>query len=75
MKKIFFANSSHYRKPSNFDSISGEITRIWTDDEPPKDQEIVEALKLLETEGIISIFGHNKHVRPNFKLVRDLADD
>ena len=75
MRKIITANISHYKKASSFDFIAGEVQRVWNEEEGIKDNEILEGLRVLETEGLISLFGQNRNVKPTFKLVRDLADD
>ena len=60
-----------FKKASNLDSLMPEIERQWKkEDDNIVEKEVVEALRLLETDGVISLFGGSPH-RPQFKLISD----
>ena len=47
MKKILIANLSQFRKPTSFDYIMNELHRLIHEDEPIKDGELLEAMRML----------------------------
>lgn len=50
-----------------------EIERQWkSEDDKVAEKEAVEALRLLQTEGLISLFGGTPN-RPQFKLISDTS--
>jgi DNA replication licensing factor MCM4 len=68
IEAILKANTHTFKKTSAVDTLMTEIERTWKkDDDPLQEKEIVEALRVLETEGIVTIFGSSS-MRPNFKL-------
>lgn len=69
--EIFKANVGKYKKTSTIDNLKMDVDRKMDIGEKTADEEIVEALRVLETEGIIVLFGPSKQ-KPNFRLAKDL---
>lgn len=68
---IIKANVSKYKKTATIDSLRIDVEKKLEIGERATDDEIVEALRILESEGIIILFGPNKS-KPNFRLGKDL---
>ena len=69
--EIIKANVGMFKKNSTIDSIRGDIERKMEVGEKITDEEMIEGLRILESEGIIVLFGGNRQ-RPNFRLAKDL---
>jgi DNA replication licensing factor MCM4 len=69
--EIIKANVRMFKKNSTIDSIRGDVERKMEVGEKVSDEEMLDGLRILESEGIIVMFGGNKQ-RPNFRLARDL---
>ena len=69
IETILNANVYTFKKSSTMDALKKEIERNWDhNEEPVLNKEILQALKILETDGVIFLFGQYQH-KPNFKLV------
>lgn len=68
---IIKANVSKYKKTATIDSLRIDVEKKLEIGERATDDEIIEALRILESEGIIILFGPNKS-KPNFRLGKDL---
>ncbi len=62
---------SKYKKNSTIEGMRLDVDRKLEIGEKTTDEEVLEALKILESEGIIVLFGPSKS-RPNFRLGKDL---
>ena len=69
--EIIRANLGKYKKSSTIENIKADAERKMEIGEKISDEEMIEALRLLESEGFIVLFGPNKQ-RPNFRLAKDL---
>lgn len=69
IESILKANANTYKKTSSAEALMTEIERNWDrNDEVVTDKELQEALKMLESDGVLSLFGQYQS-RPNFKLI------
>ena len=69
--EIIKANVGMFKKNSTIESIKGDVERKMEIGEMITDEEMVEGLRVVESEGVIVLFGPNK-MRPNFRLAKDL---
>jgi len=65
------ANVSKYKRKATFDALESEVDSLFysIDKERVAEKELLEALRVLASEGEIALFG-DKH-RPFFKLAKD----
>jgi hypothetical protein len=69
LSAMLTANESKYRKTTSLEQVEIDYNKIAGQDGEASRQEIYEALKLLETEDLLKLFGPNK-AKPSFKLQR-----
>lgn len=66
------ANVSKYKNKSTFRELFSLIDSTSGPHEKPNEKEIFEALKMLEMDGLLALFGNDKF-KPNFKLAKELG--
>ena len=74
LKEIFKANAGKYKKNSKVDDVREDLDRVWeAQAEAIRDEEVHEAMKVLQSEDLITLFG-SANIKRNFRLVKNLHD-
>ncbi len=71
-KELMKANLSKYQRSSSVENFLIEYAKNYTDIEKVTVAEMLEALKLLQTEDILVVYGQNK-TNQHFKLQREIS--
>lgn len=73
VKELMRANQSKYSRSTNVEAFTTEFSKNHGEDEKISVAEMLEALRLLQTEDILVLYGQNKN-NQNFKLQKEIAN-
>lgn len=73
VKELMRANQTKYSRSTNVETFLAEFVKHHTEPEKVTVAEMVEALKVLQTEDILVVFGQNKNNK-SFKLQKDISN-
>ena len=72
-KELMKANISKYSKSTNIENFLNEYSKNYTDTEKVTVSEMLEALRLLQTEDVLVVYGQNKN-NQMFKLQKEIGN-
>lgn len=73
VREILRANQSKYSRSTNVETFLAEFVKQNGEEEKVSMLDMLEALRLLQTEDILVIYGQNKNSQ-NFKLQKDIGN-
>ena len=72
-KELMKANLSKYSRSSNVENFLAEYSKNYTDVEKVTVGEMLEALRILQTEDVLVVYGQNKN-NQMFKLQKEIGN-
>ena len=72
-KELMKANLSKYSRSTNIENFLAEYTKNYTDADKVTVGEMLEALRVLQTEDVLVVFGQNKN-NQMFKLQKEIGN-
>jgi hypothetical protein len=73
VKELMRANQAKYSRTTNVENFLTEFVKHHTEPEKVTVAEMVEALKVLQTEDVLVIFGQSRNNK-SFKLQKDISN-
>jgi DNA replication licensing factor MCM4 len=72
VKELMRANQSKYSRSTNVEAFTADFSKHHSEEDKISVTEMLEALRLLQTEDILVLYGQNKN-NQNFKLQKEIA--